>query len=265
MTHRIRVTGDGPLVAAAIHNGHEVRQDIAPLLAVPKDHRLREEDPHTEHWTNVGNTQIVGTHSRFQVDLNRPRDKAVYRQPDDAWGIRVWHDDAPEEHVQRALAEYDAFYAEVHGIFSDLTQRHGRFVVFDLHTYNHRRNGPDGEPAPSDGNPEVNIGTGTMDRMRWGPLVDRFMTDLRSFDFGGRQLDVRENVKFQGGQFSRWVHESFPTAACSIAIEFKKVFMDEWTGELSNGEHDRILSALRSTIPGVLEELAQDREGSPQE
>lgn len=33
------VVGDGPLVAAAIHDDHEVRSDIAPLLAVPEDQR----------------------------------------------------------------------------------------------------------------------------------------------------------------------------------------------------------------------------------
>ena len=265
MTHRIRVTGDGPIIATAIHDGHDVREDIAPHLAVPDEERRREEDPYTGAWTAVGHTQIVGTHSRFQVDLNRPRDKAVYRRPEDAWGIRVWHDEPSEEHVRLALAEYDAFYAEVHDVLTSIAQKHQRFVVFDLHSYNHRRSGPDGDHARSEGHPEVNIGTGTMDRTLWGPLVDRFMNDLRGFDFGGRQLDVRENVKFQGGQFSRWTHASFPTAGCSIAIEFKKVFMDEWTGELSEAEHGRILSALQSTVPGVLDELAKLREGCQEE
>ena len=107
MTHRIRVTGDGPLVAAAIHSGHEVRADIASLLALPRDQRLREEDPYTDHWTAVGHTQIVGTHSRFQVDLNRPRDKAVYRRPEDAWGLQVWHDEPSEEYVQTLFTQAD--------------------------------------------------------------------------------------------------------------------------------------------------------------
>ena len=31
--------------------------------------------------------------------------------------------------------------------------------------------------------------------------------------------------------------------------------MDEWTGELNRKEHRRILDALRSTIPGIHEEL----------
>jgi hypothetical protein len=47
-------------------------------------------------------------------------------------------------------------------------------VVFDLHTYNHRREGPDTPPAEEVGNPEVNLGTGTMDRRKWAPIIDRF-------------------------------------------------------------------------------------------
>jgi len=38
-----------------------------------------------------------------------------------------------------------------------------------------------------------------------GPLVERFVADLRACDFGGRSLDVRENVKYRGGHFTRWV------------------------------------------------------------
>jgi len=127
-------------------------------------------------------------------------------------------------------------------------------VVYDLHSYNHRRDGPNSEPAAVEGNPEVNIGTGTMDRELWGPLVERFIGDLRAFDFGGRRLDVRENVKFRGGQLSRWIHENFPGAGCSLAIEFKKFFMDEWSGKPDGKANALISAALKSTTPGVLEE-----------
>ena len=81
------------------------------------------------------------------------------------------------------------------------------------------------------------------------------MADLRNFDFLGRHLDVRENVKFSGCHFSRWVHETFPQSGCAISIEFKKFFMDEWTGVLDNVQVDAIRRALLHTVPGVLDEL----------
>ena len=43
--------GDSPLVAAAIHHGHAVREEVAALLALPEADRLREEDPFTGDWT----------------------------------------------------------------------------------------------------------------------------------------------------------------------------------------------------------------------
>ena len=246
---------DGWLIATAIHDGHEVRPEVAQLLTLPDSERLREEDPYTGAWTAVAQTRIVGRRSRFEVDLNRPREKAVYRTPSDAWGLRVWRSDPGEDFVNTSLAEYDAFYKYVHSILGTAMEQHQLFVVFDLHTYNHRRGGPGAPPADPAANPEVNVGTGSLDRDRWGRLVDRFTSDLRQFDFGGRHLDVRENVKFRGGHFSRWIHEQFPQSGCALAIEFKKFFMDEWSGELDAECHEAILAALRSTVPGLQEEV----------
>ena len=57
------------------------------------------------------------------------------------------------------------------------------------------------------------------------------------------------------GGSSAWIHETFPRQVCSIAIEFKKFFMDEWNGDADLDEVSRIYDALRSTLPGVEEEL----------
>ncbi len=247
--------GQEPIVATAIHDGHELRDEVAALMALEESDRLREEDPFTGIWTSVVTTQIVARRSRFEVDLNRPRDKAVYRTPDDAWGLVMWRDELPEDVVQRSLEEYDAFYAEAERVFSELERRYGRFVVFDLHSYNHRRGGPDEPAEDPEANPEVNVGTGSLDRERWGPLVDRFMTDLRDHDFLGRHLDVRENVRFQGGYLSKWVHETYPRSGCCLAIEFKKFFMDEWTGRISAEEYEAIPQALQATLAGIIESL----------
>ena len=249
--------GEGPLVAAAIHDGHGTRPEVAGLLAVGEEERLREEDPFTEFWTTVAPSRIIGLRSRFEVDLNRPRDKAVYRVPEDAWGLQVWRGEVPEEIVQRSLEEYDAFYADVERLLSGMARRHGRFVVLDLHSYNHRRAGPDGPPADAEGNPEVNLGTGSMDREYWAPVVERFMRDLHEPQILGRGLDVRENVKFRGGHFSKWIHETFPEAGCCLAIEFKKSFMDEWTGKTDARHLEMIRKALAAAIPGILGELSR--------
>ncbi len=244
--------GVGPLVATAVHDGHGARDEVTRHFALDDLARLREEDPFTGQWTAVAPIRVVGTRSRFEVDLNRPRDKAVYRAPDDAWGLTVWKDDPPSEMFDRSLSEYDAFYDAMRQLLGEIAEQHGHFFVFDLHTYNHRRGGPDGPVADPVGNPQVNIGTGTMDRQRWAPVVDAFLDALRSFDFPGGPLDVRENVKFQGGNWPRWIHETFPDTGIAVAIEFKKFFMDEWSGTPDSSAVEAIGAALNSTAPAVL-------------
>jgi hypothetical protein len=249
--------GNGPLVAAAIHDGRGVRPELIPQLAISHDERLREEDPFTGTWTSISPTRLIALHSRFEVDFNRPRDKAVYLTPDDAWGLRLWKGTPPAECVERSLAIHDAFYDEVRCLLQRMVRRYERVVVLDLHSYNHRREGRNAAPADPLGNPEVNIGTGTMDRVRWAPIVDRFIVDLRNFDFLGRRLDVRENVKFRGGYFPRWIHEHFPESVCVLAVEVKKFFMDEWSGKTNELQLEAVKRALKSTVWGLYEELVK--------
>lgn len=247
--------GDGPLIATAIHNGHFIREDILGKMYINEQERLREEDPFTGKWTGVSNTSVVGLRSRFEVDLNRFREKAVYINPEDAWNLKVWKLKPDRKDIEVSLSEYDAFYKEMLRLMSDFQNRYGHFVVFDLHSYNHMRNGPDDLPADPEANPEVNIGTGTMDRSYWAPVVDTFINALHKFDYFDRKLDVRENIRFRGGHFPYWVHQNFPGTGCALAVEVKKFFMDEWTGEPDQVQIEMIFQALKSTIPGLLEVL----------
>ncbi|HUW81363.1 MAG TPA: N-formylglutamate amidohydrolase [Phycisphaerae bacterium] len=247
--------GDEPIVAMAIHDGHEVRDEVGALLALSDADRLREEDPFTGEWAGAFGTHVVVSRSRFEVDLNRPRKSAVYRRPEDAWGLDVWRREPPDEIIARSLGQYDAFYRAMRRLMGSMVKRFGRFVVLDLHSYNHRRTGPDGPPSDEADNPQVNVGTGSLDRGRWAPVVDRFMSHMQSWPFPGGKLDVRENVKFRGGQLSRWVHQRFPESACCLAVEFKKFFMDEWTGQPNRALVDMIGEALLAASPGLVEEL----------
>jgi N-formylglutamate deformylase len=252
--------GDGPLVAAAIHHGHALRPALAEHMTLDEATRLREEDPFTGELAELVPTHFVGGRSRFEMDLNRPREQAVYQKPEDVWGLSVWQEKLPAAAVAESLANYDLFYKTVHTVLHELVCRHGRVVVLDLHSYNHCHDG-EGCVADVATNPEVNVGTGSIDRSAWGPIVERFIADLRGFDFLGRPLDVRENVKFFGGHFPRWIHTTFRGQACAIAVEFKKTFMDEWTGELYRPHFVALQTALRSTFPGLLEVLRECEAG----
>lgn len=247
--------GDGPIVAVAIHAGHALRPEVAERMRLTDAERLREEDPFTDEWTKIADTRVVAHRSRFEVDLNRPREGAVYAKPEQSWGLEVWTGRLPAAVIERSLEIRERFYAMFEALLEEKRRRYGRFVVYDIHSYNHRREGVEGAFADPAGNPEVNVGTGTMVRDRWASVVDRFMADLRAFGSGEQALDVRENVKFRGGYLSQFVHERFPDAGCALAIEFKKVFMDEWTGMPNEARIAWLREALASTVPGVLREL----------
>jgi len=246
--------GDGPLVATAIHQGHQLRDELLPYMALGEAERLREEDPFTGDWTAVAPTRVVMHRSRFEVDLNRPPDRCVYQLPGDAWGLEVWRPPLPSELVERSRTIHAEFYNEMRALFDELLARHNRLVVFDLHSYNHRRGGPRAAPADPRENPIVNLGTSNMDRSLWEPIVEAFTNAVRGCKFDGRPIDIRRNVKFQGGYWARWIHETYPQRVCAMAIEVKKVFMDEWSGQFDAARHRAIGDALQVAAERVVDQ-----------
>jgi hypothetical protein len=218
-------------LATAIHDGHDLRPEVAEVMKLSDDERRREEDPFTGQAIVDVPTHIIAHRSRFEFDLNRGPTDAFYETPEQCWGLDVWrHPPAPALR-ERSLAIHAAYYRMLGQVLDDMAAVHGQFVLIDVHSYNHRRDGADGLPTPQDKAPDINIGTFSMPREQWAFLVDPLMEAMRSFDFNGRQLDVRENVAFQGkGEQTRFVHDRYPGRGCAIALEFKKFFMDEWSG-----------------------------------
>jgi hypothetical protein len=237
--------GAGPVVATAIHDGHELRAEIAAAMALGDADRLREEDPFTGQAVLDVPTHVIVHRSRFEFDLNRTADDAVYETPAQCWGLDLWRAKPAREMIDRSLAVHAAYYRMLGQLLDEVAAEHRRFVLIDVHSYNHRREGPDGPAAPQGETPDINIGTYSMPRDAWAFLLDPLMKAMRGFDFNGRRLDVRENVAFQGkGEQTRFVHERYPARGCAIALEFKKFYMDEWTGEPDPAE----LAAMRRFI-----------------
>ncbi|ODT81353.1 MAG: N-formylglutamate amidohydrolase [Pelagibacterium sp. SCN 64-44] len=242
-----------PLIGTAIHDGHQVWPHLAAGMALDEAGRLREEDPFTARFLADIPNRVIVHRSRFEVDLNRGPDGAIYLRPDQSWGLRVWQVPPDETQIGALLRQHRRYYEALRHVLADMEAEHGRFVLLDMHSYNHRRSGADAPASRQADAPDINIGTFSMDRSRWAHVIEPFMEVLRQHEVGGRPLDVRENVAFEGkGEQTRFVHEHFPHTGCAIAVEFKKIFMDEWTGEPDHSAIADLQAAIRSALP-VLE------------
>lgn len=249
---------DSPVLATAIHDGHSIRPDMLDLMALSPNQRLREEDPFTGDMIRDVPNRIIVHRSRFETDLNRAKPDAVYSRPEQSWGLEVWKRPLSTDEVDESLSFHDDYYAMLEAVLTRMDKRHGQFVVLDIHSYNHRRGGADSSPTPQAEAPDINIGTWSMDTQRWSNIVTAIGQLFASRRIKGRLLDVRENVAFQGkGEQTRFIHERFPLTGCAVAVEFKKIFMDEWTGEPDR----EIISELRELVSAankMLETLLRD-------
>lgn len=230
-----------------MHNGHELRPELAEVSNLDDETRLREEDPHTGELASRFPANVVVHRSRFEVDLNRERETAVYRKPEDAWGLDLWSRPLSDQAVARSLRLYDAFYTDLAATLDELVSTRGGFVLYDVHSYNHRRAGSAADPDPQDESPVINLGTGSLPP-KWRPVAEAFLVSISAARLDDVAIDIRENIRFEGRQVARWVHDNYGDVGCALAIEFKKVFMDEWTGEV---DADR-LAELGAALVGSL-------------
>lgn len=221
-------------MVTGIHAGHTIRSSLKPWLMMGEVERLREEDPLTDFFLSAGDTIVRANRSRFEFDLNRPPEKAVTTEPEDTWDLRVWNESLPESERSRSLSLYSQFYELLAGRVKAMLAENERILVLDIHSYNHRRNGWDEEPADPEENPDIDLGATTLNKEIYGGLLTEFANGLRSHPVHGRELDVRTNVRWEdGGHFPEWLHAEFGDAACVITLEYKKIFMDEW-GQTAN-------------------------------
>lgn len=236
--------GLSPVITTAIHDGHSIRDDLRPYINLSEHERMQEEDPYTAYLADFSDSSIIVHTSRFEVDLNRPRDMAVYTNPEDAWGLKVWKWDLSQEQIRKSCEFYDEFYRQAATLILHVFEKHGYFILLDLHSYNYRRTNAYREDPP-DLNPEINLGTASVDPS-WRRAVDALSDSLSQCSIGKRHPDVRENVKFKGGAFPQWVNRNFGDMGCAITIALKKTFMDEWTGYADIYHLNEIKAALQT-------------------
>lgn len=223
---------EGPVMVTAIHAGHTIRPSLQPWLALDEAGRLREEDPLTDYFLPAGDTVLRANRSRFECDLNRPVERCITSDPAETWGVRVWNDALPHAEIEASRALHRHFYTLMAERVKAMIAAHGEVLVLDLHSYNHRRGSPNARLAPQSGNPDIDLGATTLDHDAHGGLLAAFAEGLASRPFRDAMPDVRVNVRWKdGGNFPEWLHATFGAKTCVITLEYKKVFMDEWSGK----------------------------------
>lgn len=248
---------DSPFWAFAIHDGHQLDESLQAYQRLSPEERLREEDPFTAAMAELAINQFIVGSSRFQLDLNRNLANAIYLQPEQAWGLNVWRD-LPEDLLQTLQKEHALVYQEIDALIQQTIERHGYFFIYDIHSYNAQRNGPE-EEIDTVANPQINLGTAYV-QPKWRPLVAHFQQALQDEFLYGKVPDVRENVKFKGGYLNQYLNAQYGEHGCVVSIEFRKDFMNEWTGAPDPSRITACKQLLMNSVATLKQYFAYDRQ-----
>lgn len=255
--HYLLEEKNSPIWAFALHDGHHLDASLAPLANITSDERLREEDPFTGLLADIGINRLIIQSSRFQLDLNRNIEDAIYIHPSQAWNLKVWKT-PPASPVLDALHDRYFYIRKLISTFLEETiRRHGHFVILDIHSYNARRAGKE-VAIDTKSNPQLNIGT-VHNRDMWKPLIKSIIAHLQTKKLYNNPLDVRENIKFKGGHMSEWINAQYGKYGCVLSLEFRKDFMDEWTGKPDLKKIEELRLLLMNLLPFIVHKLQELR------
>lgn len=235
----------------SMHSGHRVRKEILDILAVSEQDRYREEDPYTDRFIAKLPIRIHALDSRYEYELNRNPYRALYDFDKPQWGEKVWIRKAREDEYQRSLLKHREFHALLEMVGRFLLEQHRHALLFDMHSYCYQRERK--QSWQEDKRPEINIGTGAVNREIFGPAITCFKRNLRRTRILGQALRISENEIFFGGYLSRHLSRIYHDRLLVLAIEYKKIFMNEWTGELFPDILDKLVRDFNRAVDKAVE------------
>ena len=247
---------NSPIWAFAIHDGHEIDDLLQPYLQLDDSGRLREEDPYTAQIAKLPVNLLVVSTSRFQLDLNRKEADALYLTPDQAWGLDVWKKQLPTQYIQDIYQAHRDTYQVIDHLIEATIQQFGTFLILDIHSYNAKRAAAD-ELVDELRNPQINLGTYYNDP-KWRKLTQAFVDSIEDHTFQSNPIDIRENIKFKGGYLSQHLNKKYGEKGAILSVEFRKDFMDEWTGTPNYQAITEYNTLLKHTLPILQAELTHD-------
>ena len=201
----------------AVHDGHQFRKELWDRCIHTEYERWYEEDPATKEMVQSHPIVIAGMDSRFEYDLNRAPESAIY---DDAWGKRLWRSLLTNEMKEKSLSKHYNFYKVVRALIEKLEEKFGVCIVYDMHSYNWKR--WDREV------PTWNLGTSNVDNDRFGDNIESWRSILERMPLpNGIPQTAKINDTFQGnGYFLKFITQNFKNTLV-LATEIAKVYCDE--------------------------------------
>ncbi|WP_299537045.1 N-formylglutamate amidohydrolase [Ulvibacterium sp.] len=236
-----------PYVCGAVHDGHQFRKSLWENCLHTEYERWYEEDPCTKEMVQSHPIVIAGCDSRFEYDLNRSPETTVF---DTAWGKQLWKNPLPDSERKHSLRKHANFYRVVHALIGKLESKHGRALVFDMHSYNWKR--WDREV------PTWNLGTINIDMKRFGETTSSWSQKLGTIDLpNGIEPSSKINDTFQGnGHFLKYITRNFDYTLV-LATEIAKVYCDELTGILYPEVVHSATKQLMELIPLQVKEFLE--------
>nr|WP_321235379.1 N-formylglutamate amidohydrolase [uncultured Psychroserpens sp.] len=203
---------------AAVHDGHQFRKELWENCIHTEYERWYEEDPETKHMVITHPIVIAGCDSRFEYDLNRGPEEAVFVT---AWGKKLWHKPLSEAEKMKSLKKHENFYKVVHALISKLEEKFGVSIVYDMHSYNWKR--WDREV------PTWNLGTSNVDNNRFADDIESWRQSLSELHFPNHIKSTSKiNNTFQGnGYFLKFITQNFQNTLV-LATEIAKIYCDEY-------------------------------------
>jgi hypothetical protein len=92
---------------------------------------------------------------------------------------------------------------------------------------------------------------------RYHKKVEALRASLDGRQWQGRSIDCRADVKFPGGYLARYLNAHYSDRLLCIAVEFKKLWMDEWTGLLDRKAWDEMKALFSSAVEAWLPEAVE--------
>jgi len=245
----IKISEYAPYVCGAVHDGNQFRRSLWENCLHSEYDRWYEEDPCTKEMVRTHPVVIAGCDSRFEYDLNRGPESAIY---DDAWGKALWKEPLPEHERVLSLEKHNAFYKVTHALISKIENIYGRAIVFDMHSYNWKR--WDREV------PVWNLGTTNIDNNRFGGVVNSWRGKLSKMRLpNGLNSSAGINDTFYGkGYFLKYITDHFKDTLV-LATEIAKVYCDEHSGIIFPEVVHSVQEQLKELIPLQAEEFHQQK------